>query len=39
VITNKPKVPIGLDQKVRGQVRVLRFHPAQMMSHRRLGGT
>jgi len=30
---------VGLDQKVRGQVRVLRTHPAQLSSHRRRGGT
>ena len=39
VTWNKPKVLTGLDQKVSGQVRVLRTHPAQMSSHRRTGGT
>jgi hypothetical protein len=36
---NEPKVLTGSDQKVRGQVRVLRTHPARMTSHRRRGGT
>ena len=32
VMYNKPKMLIGLDQKVRGQVRVLRTHPAQTVA-------
>jgi hypothetical protein len=35
VIENQRKLLLRLDQKVRGQVRVLRTHPAQMMHHRR----
>jgi len=36
--TNKPKVLIGLDQKVCGQVRAMASHPAQMSRHRCRGG-
>src|SRR5262249_48984319 len=36
---DRPKVLTGLDQKVCGQARVLRTHPAQTTSHRRRGGT
>lgn len=39
MITNKPKVLSGLDQKVGGQVQVLRFHLPQMTSHRWIGWT
>ena len=39
VTANKPKVLIGLNQKVRGQGQVLIDHLSQMSSHRRRGGT
>jgi hypothetical protein len=35
----KRKLLIRLGQKARGQVRVLRTHPAQMASHRRTDAT
>jgi hypothetical protein len=34
VSTNKPKMLIGLSQKARGQVQMLRFHLPQMKRHR-----
>ena len=39
VITNKPKVLIGLNQKVRGQVQVFSDHLSQSLYHRQKGKT
>jgi len=39
VIVNKPKMLIGLNQKVRGQVQMLEHHLSQMTSHRQRGKT
>ena len=39
VSNSKPKMLIGLDQKVRGQVRGLIAPPAQMLDHRRRAAT
>ena len=39
VSLNKPKMLIGLNQTVRGQVRELRFPPSRMVHHRPTGTT
>jgi len=39
VTEDKPKVPIGLGQKARGQVQVVLTHLSQMAHPRRRGGT
>ena len=39
VTQNKPKMLIGLDQKVNGQVQVLFAHLSQLLHHRQIGGT
>ena len=39
VIENKPKMLIGLDQKVGGQVQVFRTHLTQTLRHRQRGET
>jgi len=36
---NKPKMLTGLDQKVRGQVQMLRTHLTQTTRHRQRGET
>ena len=39
VTENKPKMLLGLDQKVHGQVQVLFAHLPQSLHHRKIGGT
>ena len=39
VTQNKPKVLIGLDQKVDGQVQVFFAHLSQLLHHRQIGET
>jgi hypothetical protein len=39
VTQNKPKMLIGLDQKVNGQVQVFFAHLSQLLHHRQIGGT
>ena len=39
VTENKPKMLIGLDQKVNGQVQVFFAHLSQLLHHRQIGGT
>ena len=39
VTQNKPKMLIGLDQKVNGQVQVLFAHLSQLLHHRQIGET
>ena len=39
VTQNKPKVLIGLDQKVDGQVQVFFAHLSQSLHHQQIGGT
>ena len=39
VIANKPKVLVGLDQKVSGQGWWVQHTPSQMLRHRRTGET
>ena len=39
VTENKPKMLIGLDQKVNGQVQVLFAHLSQSLHHRQISGT
>ncbi len=39
VTENKPKMLIGLDQKVDGQVQAFFAHLPQLLHHRQIGGT
>ena len=39
VTENKPKMLIGLDQKVNGQVQMLHPHLSQSLNHRQIGET